>query len=130
MSTLFMLLSTVGFVLFIIGLFNPKAALFWMSDKEKRKRGTSSGIYIAVWLILGFIGGALAAGDDSPKSEQSDKRVVEQIESTNEVSREPENWNYFEEKDEMSDEILYIASCVSTNMHEFDFPYNGAHIYT
>ena len=50
MSTIFMLLSTAAFILFIIGLFNPKASLFWMSNKEKRKRGKSCVIYISIWL--------------------------------------------------------------------------------
>lgn len=123
MSTLFMLLSTVGFILFIVGLFNPKASLFWMNDKEKRTRGVSAGIYIAIWLVLGFIGGALST--DDPSTSEAVETSVAQPANQVETVKEPDNWEYYEKKDEMSDEVLYIASCVSTNMHEFDFPYNG-----
>lgn len=122
MSAFFMILSTVAFVLFIVGLFNPKASLFWMSDKEKRKRGISAGIYLATWLVLGIIGGALA-DDDSPTNEKATEVSATQSSSSN-VTK-PENWQYYERKDEMSENILYTATCVSTNMHDFDFPYNG-----
>lgn len=124
MSAFFMILSTVAFVLFIVGLFNPKAALFWMSDKEKRKRGNSAGIYLATWFILGVIGGALA--DDSPKTAKTtDAAASESVNPSVATETKPDNWQYYEKKDEMSEKTLYLASCISTNTHDFDFPYKG-----
>ncbi|MGQ0739123.1 MAG: hypothetical protein ACT4OJ_08710 [Bacteroidota bacterium] len=39
--------------------------------------------------------------------------------------KEEINWDYSEEKDEMTEKVRYFASCISTNTAYFDFPYDG-----
>ena len=125
MSNIFMLLSTAAFILFIIGLFNPKASLFWMSNKEKRKRGKSCVIYISIWLVAAFIGGPLSNSDDAKKIPDIDLTQSVDSNVVDKETIENNNWSYSEKKDEMSEKMMYFATCTSTDIHEFKFPYNG-----
>lgn len=47
------------------------------------------------------------------------------------VVKEPKsNWQYSEDKDEMTSQKRLFATCLSTNEIQFEFPYNGGSFFT
>lgn len=92
-------------------------------EKEKKVK---SGCFIFVVSIIAIIcivemcsGGDNQKIPDTTLTQSAESNVVDK------ETIEDRNWSYSEEKDEMSEKMMYFATCTSTNTHEFKFPYNG-----
>lgn len=132
LPTIFFILGFICLVLLVVGLFSPASSLFWIKEKTKCTRGKSTVVYLlsfAVLLILVMVSAPEGASVRKVQTdtEESDSVVDAADDDDSEVAQaeEPQNWTYEEEKDEMSGEMKYFASCTSTNTHEFQFPYEG-----
>lgn len=121
----------ISSVLFLIGLlfcipFTFKALFGWLGH------GLSGTIKVVIALFLLFVGAALIKSDLQPET----KAEVLTLDSTTEVTnviepvKEYTPWTYDENLDEMTDKKSYFAQTTSTNVLEFEFPYQGGSNFT
>ena len=82
--------------------------------------------FIAFFVICGVIG-SLGANNSSnkntPNTASSSNSSSDSTQS--EVEQEPKNWMYDSKKDELHGTTTKFAGTLSTNVVNFDFPYNG-----
>ena len=124
------------FVFLIFGLISPKISLFWIKNKEKRTRTTSFAIYFLALILL-----ELAISSTTPNKKENQQSAETKTEITKNVTTEkpslnaekkkvhaPKYWEYSQDFNEMDETTIYTATCASTNINEFEFPYNGGSV--
>lgn len=123
--TFLAIISFASFIFFVIGLFSPKTSLFWYNKKVTR--GKSILIYLPLSILCSFIVGM---NTDANNESSSKKGIAEDsITVDNAGLKEKDviasNWSYSENEDAMTSDKMFFATTESTNVLNFDFPYNG-----
>lgn len=77
---------------------------------------------LKLWGVLLMTAMLYACGGGTSGKQQAEGSVSSETPKQEEVKS---NWRYEEKTDEMTDQKIYFATCVSTNKEEFEFPYNG-----
>lgn len=81
---------------------------------------------IIIIILIGTLG-----SDDKNQIEDKNTALVKKEEITNkESASNNEHWSYSNDKDQMSGQARFFASCQSTNEIEFKFPYQGGSTFT
>lgn len=89
-----------------------------MEEKnEKRVKGCLAGI---AFFLLFCLVMSMCFGDSDEEQTTSSPQSAE--------LQQQSNWEYSQSFDEMNETTIYAATCTSTNMHEFDFPYSGGSV--
>lgn len=103
-----------------------------MEQKTKPWYGENWILIVGVLFVLIIIG--LVAGDhknDKPSSSATSEIASEShTEPAVATQLNTSNWTYSEDEDEMSGEKRYFASCISSTIVSFDFPYDGGSTFT
>lgn len=123
MENLLMFLTGVAFLMFIIGMISPSAALFFMKNKEKRKRGLVFKIYFTAFFFFPLL--SVITSPEMKNVSEVEETIKEDniIEPVQEIKKE--DWKYTSSIDKMTNDSIKYAYVTSNNYEEFKFPYNG-----
>jgi len=89
-------------------------------ELQKEKNVKNGCIILIIFTVLLAFIFQMCSDDNEDKKTDSSLAQYEKSSTTRK-----ENWSYGQQKDEMTENIMYYATCTSTNSHEFEFPYNG-----
>ncbi|WP_442795328.1 hypothetical protein [Pelobium manganitolerans] len=123
--------SSLSAVLFLIGaLFCAPLTYRLLFNGINGK--LNSTLKVLIVGVLFFVGVAFSNSKPANKAEatvtavDTSTSVVEEKETVKEFT----SWTYSDDVDEMTDKKTFYASTTSTNIIEFDFPYNGGSSFT
>ena len=128
MENLLMALSGIAFLMFIIGMVTPNAALFFIKNKEKRKRGMVFKIYFTAFFVFPMLSVIIYPDSTTPeqiKEEATDSKEEAQAPVVKPTPKVIEDWKYSSSIDRMTNDSIKYAYVTSNNYEEFQFPYNG-----
>lgn len=80
---------------------------------------------LSAFVLTAFLFMAFGSDDDKKKEENNESVKVEQTSSDEIEEKKQSNWSYSEDEDKMEGTKQFFASTTSTNIIEFEFPYNG-----
>lgn len=80
---------------------------------------------LSAFVFTAFLFMAFGSEDDKKKEENNESVKVEQTSSDEIEEKKQSNWSYSEDEDKMEGTKQFFASTTSTNIIEFEFPYNG-----